>query len=317
LIDSGVKESAGRVEEGTLKCSGCSATYPIINFIPRFVPITSYADSFGFQWNQYAKTQIGGDQKAVSKNRWEILNNWTGDYTGQKMLEAGCGAGRFSEIALDLGVELYSFDLSRAVDAAQGNIPIGYQSKHHLCQASIYDIPLPPGMFEKVFCMGVLQHTPDVKKSFMCLVPFVKPGGELAIDCYPKERIWNLFNPFHLKYWLRPFFCWWRPTILHAFLKFWMSLFYDIKRVLTKVQLIGELLGKLLPIGIIRHRDGTLSVAEVKEIKTLSAMDILGARFDKPQSIDTIKQWAREAGLEMVDIKLGFNGINALMRKPA
>lgn len=37
----------------------------------------------------------------------------------------------------------------------------------------------------KVFCFGVLQHTPDVNKSVQCLAEMVKPGGELAVDFYP------------------------------------------------------------------------------------------------------------------------------------
>jgi len=34
----------------------------------------------------------------------------------------------------------------------------------HLFQASIYELPFAPRQFDKVFCFGVLQHTPDFKK---------------------------------------------------------------------------------------------------------------------------------------------------------
>jgi SAM-dependent methyltransferase len=317
LAEASTTDSNGEISEGKLSCGKCGATHPIVRSIARFVPPQSYADSFGFQWNQYAKKQIGGNQKDVSKNRWDILTHWRGDYSGQKMLEAGCGAGRFSEVALDTGVELWSIDLSRAVDAARENVAPALRHRHHICQASLYEIPLPHGIFDKVYCMGVLQHTPDVKKSFMSLVPFIKPGGEFAIDCYHKDPIWNVLNPFRLKYWVRPFFCWWPPTVLHAFLAFSMSLLYDCKRLVNSIPLAGPTLAKLIPIGPLRHLNGEFTIAEAKEFKVLTAMDVLGARYDKPQTIDTIRQWASEAGLEMVDIKLGFNGINALMRKPA
>lgn len=317
LSEAGGGDSNGRVTDGKLTCAGCGAVHPIVRSIARFVPAKSYADSFGFQWNQYAKTQIGGNQKEVSKYRWETLTNWRGNYAGQKMLEAGCGAGRFTEIALDTGVELWSFDLSRAVEATQGNVPPELRDRHHLCQASIYQIPFPHGMFDKVYCVGVIQHTPDVKKTFMSLVPFVKPGGEFAIDCYHKEPIWNILNPFRLKYWVRPFFFWWPPRVLHAFLSVTMSLLYDFKRLVNWIPLIGPTLAKLIPVGPLRHIDQGFTIAQAKELKVLTAMDVLGARYDNPQTIDTIRQWAREAGLEMVDIKLGFNGVNALMRKPA
>ena len=33
-------------------------SFPIINNIPRFVPIDNYSSSFGFQWNIFNKTQL-------------------------------------------------------------------------------------------------------------------------------------------------------------------------------------------------------------------------------------------------------------------
>ena len=48
--------------------------------------------------------------------------------------------------------------------------------------------------------MGVLQHCPDVKKSFLSLVPFLKPSGEIVIDVYETH---TGIPP--LKYWARPF----------------------------------------------------------------------------------------------------------------
>ena len=50
-------------------------------------------------------SQMCGKQKFASRDRWEKLTGWRGDLSGQKILEAGCGAGRFTEIALDTGAE--------------------------------------------------------------------------------------------------------------------------------------------------------------------------------------------------------------------
>ncbi|MFT5387342.1 MAG: hypothetical protein ACI9E5_000469 [Candidatus Omnitrophota bacterium] len=35
------------IESGQLHCSTCDIDYPIIRFIPRFVPIDNYASGFG------------------------------------------------------------------------------------------------------------------------------------------------------------------------------------------------------------------------------------------------------------------------------
>ncbi|RZL40985.1 MAG: class I SAM-dependent methyltransferase, partial [Pedobacter sp.] len=68
-------------------------------------------------------------------------------------------------------------------------------------QASIYELPFEKESFDKVFCFGVLQHTPDFNKSVQCLIEMVKPGGELVVDFYPIKGWWT---KIHAKYFLRP-----------------------------------------------------------------------------------------------------------------
>ena len=43
--------------------------FPIINGIPRFVDITNYAESFGFQWNIFSEVQLD------KKNNYDIVIN--------------------------------------------------------------------------------------------------------------------------------------------------------------------------------------------------------------------------------------------------
>ena len=49
------------IKEGVLSCN-CAKEYPIVNFIPRFVPKSNYADSFGFEWNMHKKTQFDSEK---------------------------------------------------------------------------------------------------------------------------------------------------------------------------------------------------------------------------------------------------------------
>ena len=52
----------------------------------------------------------------------------------------------------------------------------------------------PDGSFDKVFCLGVLQHTPDFEASVRALVRKAKPGGEIAVDFYPIRGWWTKLN---------------------------------------------------------------------------------------------------------------------------
>lgn len=301
------------IPERQLECTACAAKFPIRRSIPRFVPSEQYAHSFGFQWKRYDKLQLDTFMKNdLSKERFFATTQWPAHMEGHRILEAGCGMGRFTEIALDTGAELFSFDLSRAVEANYENN--GSQPRVHIFQASIYEIPLRPGTFDKVFCMGVLQHCPDVKAAFLSLVPFLKPGGEIVIDVY--QRHTGLFPP--LKYWARPFVKWMSPEAVNTLLRATIPPAFEIKKALHKIPAVGPALGRLIPIGPVSHWPKLdFTDEELKEVKVLSALDMLSPAHDHPQTISAVQAWFAEAGLVDVTVTTGFNGINARGKRPA
>jgi ubiquinone/menaquinone biosynthesis C-methylase UbiE/uncharacterized protein YbaR (Trm112 family) len=313
--DSKLDSVSQEIIGGRLICINCKSQYPIKQSIPRFVNDDHYASSFGYQWTKFARTQIGGDQKRISKIRFDATTKWPDHLRGQWVLEAGCGAGRFSEIALDTGAEVYSFDMNEAVESGLDNIqPPELKQRHHLFQADLYSIPLPYKMFDKIFCMGVLQHCPDIKKAYLSLVPFLKPGGELVVDCYLSQPLKHLFN---LKYWLRPFFKWWKPSWLFTFCMISISVAYDIKSFLPNIPLIGKWVSDLIPIGRLHYEpDYHFSISEIKEIKTLSIFDMLSPKYDSPQKLSSFRLWMKEADLEILELTTGYNGVNARARRP-
>jgi 2-polyprenyl-3-methyl-5-hydroxy-6-metoxy-1,4-benzoquinol methylase len=187
------------VREGAL-VSADGTRWPVRDSIPRFVPEDNYADSFGFQWNRFPGTQLDSvSGLAVSRDRflaqWALPPEW---FAGKRILDVGCGAGRFAEVALSLGATVTAVDLSNAVDACWRNLK--RNPRLTPAQASIYELPFTKGSFDAVYCFGVLQHTPDVRRSFFALVDMVRPGGELAVDVY--KAGWSAWT--YPKQWLRP-----------------------------------------------------------------------------------------------------------------
>ncbi|MGB0034748.1 MAG: methyltransferase domain-containing protein, partial [Candidatus Acidiferrales bacterium] len=151
----------GEIIEGRLECSACRAVAPVVRSLPRFVPSDSYASSFGFQWNRFDRLQVDSVMhNDLSRDRFRATTGWPSHLEGQRILEAGCGSGRFTQLALETGAETFSFDLSSAVEAAWRNN--AGAPKLSVFQASIYEVPVRKGAFDKIFCMGVLQHCPDV-----------------------------------------------------------------------------------------------------------------------------------------------------------
>src|ERR1051325_2898828 len=100
---------------------GC--VYKILNNIPRFVPIYNYALSFGLQWNKFRTTQLDSyNGLTISRDRLARIAGGSLDvFKGKKTLEAGCGAGRFTELMLEAGASVFAVDLSNAVEANYQN----------------------------------------------------------------------------------------------------------------------------------------------------------------------------------------------------
>jgi len=305
-------ENNESITEGQLICTSCGRVFPIVRSIARFVPSEGYAHSFGYQWNYFDKTQLDSHMgNDLSRERFFATTQWPQKMDGQLILEAGCGMGRFTQIVLGTGAQLFSFDLSNAVEANLRNN--GDSGRVHIVQASIYEIPLRKESFDKVFCMGVLQHCPDVRGAFMSLVPFLRPGGEIVIDVYHKHA--GLFPP--LKYWARPFLTWMGPQGVHKFLSLVIPPAFALKKALYKVPLVGKPIGNLIPIGPVSHAPRlNFTDDELVQVKILSALDMFSPVHDHPQTLDSVRQWFSDAGLVDVYVGTGFNGINARGRKP-
>lgn len=309
---AGVVENSNEIEEGELNCNQCGAAYPIVRSLPRFVSCDNYAASFGFQWSKFPALQLdsimGND---LSRKRFYDCTRWPQDLPGQRILEAGCGAGRFTQLALESGAEVFSFDLSSAVEAAFANNK--HSSRLHVFQAGIYHLPLRKEFFDKIFCMGVIQHCPKPKEAFLSLVPFLRPGGAIVIDVYSKAGF-----PPPLKYWLRPITRRVPPKALYAILSRIIPLAFEIKSFLHRAPAIGPRMAALIPIGPLSHAEIGLhySDRELKQVKVLSAFDMFSPRYDLPQNIEDVRQWFQQAGLVEIETRFGYNGINARGRKP-
>lgn len=158
--------------------------YPIRRGVPRFVPESNYADAFGLQWNTFKKTQFDSyTGTSITEQRLEhAFGRPLSALRGLRVLEAGSGAGRFTEVLLKHGALVYSFDFSNAVDANHDN------NMPHDCltlfQADIGNIPFESGFFDAVVCLGVLQHTPSTSGSLQELSRVLKPGGQIVCDHY-------------------------------------------------------------------------------------------------------------------------------------
>ncbi len=164
----------------SVNCPACGSRNPVVRGIPRLAGDT-YVESFGRQWNRYEVMRAEEDA-ATFQIKTGIA---PGDLAGKLVLDAGCGGGRYSRLAGSLGARVIGVDLSSAVDKAASlcaELP-------DVCivQADLLELPLREGVFDLVFSIGVLHHTPSPRRAFAQIARTVKPGGRLAVWLYRKN----------------------------------------------------------------------------------------------------------------------------------
>jgi len=311
LIEEGASVEGGQVLEGMLREPVSGARYPVIKGIPRFVSSDNYAESFGFEWNTHARTQHDSyTGLRLSRERFEKETRWGKDLTGDLILEAGCGAGRFTPFALETGARVVSIDYSSAVEAnARSN---GGHRNLLIVQADIRQLPFREGQFDKCFCLGVLQHTPDPRQSLFSLISHLKPGGRLATDIYDL-RLRNVLGP---KYLVRPFTRNMESGRLYRLIKAYVDFMWPLSRLIRRIPRLGKSINWVLLVADYSHQLGHSDDQLLKEWAYLDTFDMLAPAHDHPVSLGAYRKWFQEAGLEDIDIHHGYNGIEGRGTKP-
>jgi SAM-dependent methyltransferase len=286
----------------------CDASYRVAHGIPRFVPADNYSASFGLQWNRHRRTQLDSAVgKPISEKRLFETTRWPREMRGARVLEAGSGAGRFTEVLVRTGATVHSFDYSSAVDANAANN--ASHANLRLFQGDIFAIPLREQWFDHVLCLGVLQHTPDPSRAFLSLARHVKPGGDLVIDVYRR----SLAARLHWKYALRPLTRRLDADRLYRWVSAITPPLVAPTRWLKRVG--GRAAARLSPIVEYSHLG--LTPEQNVQWAVLDTFDMYAPAYDLPQSAADVRAWYAQAGFVDVEAFDGYNGVVGRGRRPA
>ncbi len=274
-------------------------TFPIINGVARISDLDNYTENFGVQWNKFDKTQLDLDTDGLelSKKRFFAETHWDQDnLSEQNILEVGSGAGRFSKVVLDhTDATLYSIDYSDAVSANFKNNGAIAPERFHLFQASIYEMPFPDASFDKVFCMGVLQHTPNFDASVKALIQKAKVGGEIVVDFYPIKGWWTKVNA---KYLLRPITKKMSHNRLMNLIESNVDWLIKVHFALHRVGL--GMLTRFLPVCNIKDSfPQSLTPSVLREWTILDTFDQYSPAHDHPQRISAVVKMFERHGAKV------------------
>jgi ubiquinone/menaquinone biosynthesis C-methylase UbiE len=100
----------------------------------------------------------------------------------KRILDAGCGAGQFTEIVLeqcDPDATIACFDLSLEM-LRRGERRVA-RGRPQMAAADITRLPYRDAAFDCVICGWVLEHLPDPRRGLHEIARVLEPGGRLLI----------------------------------------------------------------------------------------------------------------------------------------
>jgi SAM-dependent methyltransferase len=288
----------------------------IVSGIPRTVPGGgNYADAFGLQWNTYRRTQLDSytglplsrdrARRCAGEACWSLLSR----SRRTDVLEVGCGAGRFTEVLLATGAHVTSVDLSSAVEANQENFP--QNDRHRILQANVLELPFREQQYDVVFCLGVIQHTPDPGQTIEKLYAQVKPGGWLVIDHYTRNLSWYTKTAplFRMAMKRMP------PEQAMRWSRGLVTVFFPLHRAARHSRVGHALVSRISPVLSYYH---TLPLSDdlQRQWALLDTHDSLTDWYKHFRSRDQIRSTLERLGATETWCEYGGNGVEARGRRP-
>lgn len=136
--------------------------------------------AFGEEWGKFDRFE-DEEITRIGQEYFDVLDDAAiGNET--RVLDAGCGSGRWSRY---LAHKVHSIE---AIDPSDAVVPAVHQLKHlgnvRVTKASIDTIPFSDESFDLIVCLGVLHHIPDTFRALTSLTKKLKKEGILILYLY-------------------------------------------------------------------------------------------------------------------------------------
>jgi malonyl-CoA O-methyltransferase len=106
----------------------------------------------------------------------QLILEYLGDLNGMRVLDLGCGKGRFARILLEHYPEVSIVGLDLA-EAMLKHVPGGVSA----CAGSMTALPFPAGAFDYVYATESLEHAVEIDVAVAEICRVVRPAGRIVI----------------------------------------------------------------------------------------------------------------------------------------
>ena len=273
-----------------------------------------YADDFGTQWAAFPKTQLDSHSgTSISEDRLrEIFQSDLSELKGKRILEIGCGSGRFTEILLKHGAYVDSLDLSKAIFVNYEN-NADKSKMVRFIKSDFLKVPLDKNFYDYVLGMGFVQHTPNSEETIKKMIYHCKKGGFVVFDHYISgifvgnnrrlvaSLMRNLILNLNIKDKIR-------------FIKGMYNFFYPIHKFFKFSSFLSKIVRTISPITT-HHGSLNLSDKQFYEWGLLDTHDNLTDFYSHKMSIKQMDNLLSRIDIQSFKTSKGTNGINVEILK--
>lgn len=254
-----------------VKSQDSKARWRVIDGIPRFVS-DQHLESFGHQWTTFEVAHDDEDRATFEAKTGIALNQ----LRGMRVLDAGCGGGRYSKICGENGAVVVGADHTRAVDKARNLC--AHLLDVHFVQADLKQLPLEQASFDFVFSIGVMHHDANTRAVFDAVARMVKPGGRYSVWLYRRNQ-------------------WWQELINTGLRALTSRL---PAAVLMPFCHLGAILGSIPMVNRTLNKVVNFSAHPSYENRVCDTFDWWAPRFQYHHTVDELRGWFAEAGFSQL-----------------
>jgi SAM-dependent methyltransferase len=118
---------------------------------------------------------------AVNRASWlyhAALGQWIENARGRRVLEVGCGPGRYVSMLQTMGFDVTGVD---PIPFPEWDLVRAHGDAVFMDQIKAEHLPFPDQSFDHVTCIGTLLYVGDVEKSLAEMRRVLRPGGRILI----------------------------------------------------------------------------------------------------------------------------------------
>lgn len=131
-------------------------------------------------------------REAAMSDHYSRIGAWITPEHGKRVLELGCGPGRYVALLANLGFDVVGADPCAAASLPTWDMIKAHRNVEFLEHVYAEDLPFEDGSFDQLACLGALLYFNDPAKALAEMRRVLKPGGRMIVRTVNRHNLYRL-----------------------------------------------------------------------------------------------------------------------------